>query len=78
MVSTKFDAEVEMVLREIRGNLNAGVSARATPGEELIRQNLLQLDGDLFVTARSWNSLPPVVSNRQGWKAQLELWLKRQ
>lgn len=78
MVKTEFESEVERVLQEIRGNLNAEISIRATPGDELIRQTLSQLEGDLFVTARSWHHLPPVVSNRQGWKAQVELWLKRQ
>lgn len=78
MLNAEFQSEVEKVLQELRGNLNAEISVRATPSDEFIRQAMSQLEGDLFVTARSWNSLPPVVSNRQGWKAQFELWLKRQ
>ena len=79
MVNTEFNIEVENVLQEIRGNLNAELSLEATTttSEATIRQTLALLEGDLFVTARTWNSLPPVVSNRQGWKARLELWVKR-
>jgi hypothetical protein len=78
MVSTEFDSEVEMVMQELRGNLDAGVGLQRTmPGEELIRQTLSQFKDDLFITSRSWKRLPPVVSSRRGWKAQLELWFKR-
>jgi hypothetical protein len=77
MASAEFASEVEMVLREIRGNLDAGVGVRALSGEELIGQTMAQLKDDLFVTARSWNRLPPVVSNRRGWQSRLELWFKR-
>ncbi|MGB8506933.1 MAG: hypothetical protein WCD76_00875, partial [Pyrinomonadaceae bacterium] len=31
----------------------------------------------LATTARAWDRLPPLVSNRTGWAARLELWLKR-
>lgn len=78
MSDTKIDSEVEKVLHEMRQNLKAESITRVTPGDEIIREALSQLEGDLYVTARSWNRLPPVVSNRQGWKAQAELWLKRQ
>ncbi len=77
MAQTSLDAEVESVLQEIRGNVNAEISLRATPNAELIRRTLLQLEGELVVTTRAWHRLPPVFSNRQGWKAQAELWLKR-
>jgi hypothetical protein len=78
MVNAEFDIEAENVLREIRENLKAELNLEATTtSEATIRQTLALLEGDLFVTARTWNSLPPVVSNRQGWKARLELWVKR-
>jgi hypothetical protein len=39
---------------------------------------LWQLESHLTVTERTWKRLPPLVSNRHGWKAQVELWFKRQ
>jgi hypothetical protein len=38
---------------------------------------LARLDSYLAVTARAWDRLPPVVSNRSGSVARLELWAKR-
>jgi len=80
------DAEVESVLAEIRQHLRASASAearRAAGAEtslatERSRQALAQLEADLAVTARAWSRLPPVVSNRRGAAARLELWVKRQ
>lgn len=39
---------------------------------------LARLDSYLAVTARAWDRLPPLVSNRSGSVARLELWVKRQ
>ncbi len=77
MRQTSFDAEVASVLQELRQNVSAEISLRPPPHAELMRRTLAQLAGQLAVTTRAWNRLPPVVSNRQGWKAQVELWLKR-
>lgn len=40
-------------------------------------QSLAQLEANLSTTARAWDRLPPVVSNRAGLAARLELWIKR-
>lgn len=59
-------------------HMGANVAERTrqevTPGLEL----LWQLESHLTVTERAWKRLPPLASNRQGWKAQVELWFKRQ
>lgn len=36
-----------------------------------------RLDANLATVERTWNRLPPLLSNRQGWMARLELWVKR-
>ena len=69
------DAEVEKVLAEIRQQLRASEAAQ-TPDRR--RLALAQLEADLAVTARAWNRLPPVVSDRGGAAARLEIWIKRQ
>ncbi len=42
------------------------------------RENLALINSYLTTTARAWNRLPPLVSNRSGTAARVELWLKRQ
>ena len=37
-----------------------------------------RLDSYLTVTSRAWDRLPPLVSNRSGTMARIELWVKRQ
>jgi hypothetical protein len=44
----------------------------------LAAESLALIDSYLTTTARTWDRLPPVVSNRSGVSARLELWLKRQ
>lgn len=39
---------------------------------------LARLDSYLAVTARAWDRLPPLVSNRSGSLARIELWIKGQ
>jgi hypothetical protein len=39
--------------------------------------NLALVRSQLAITARAWDRLPPVVSNRSGLTARLELWVKR-
>lgn len=70
------DAEVERVIAEIREHLRA--PADAPRDADRRRQALAQLEADLAVTGRAWNRLPPVVSDRRGAAARLEVWLKRQ
>ncbi len=38
---------------------------------------LTRMEGHLTTTARAWDRLPPLVSNRSGGLARLELWIKR-
>lgn len=39
---------------------------------------LARIDAYLTVTSRAWDRLPPLVSNRSGSNARIELWVKRQ
>jgi hypothetical protein len=41
-------------------------------------QSLSLIESYLTTTARAWDRLPPLVSNRSGFIARVELWLKRQ
>lgn len=43
-----------------------------------VAEALARIEGYLTTTARAWDRLPPVVSNRSGSLARLELWIKRQ
>lgn len=51
---------------------------RAGDSELLAGGNLSLLNSYLTTTARAWDRLPPMVSNRSGLVARIELWLKRQ
>ncbi len=74
----ELELEVEKVLHEMQQHMRANVAERTrqdvAPGLDI----LWQLESHLAVTKRTWNRLPPLVSNRHGWKAQVELWFKRQ
>ena len=85
------DTEVENILREIRERVYAeqealashstGVNGGGTSQENAGLQpaeSLPRLESYLTTTARAWDRLPPVISNRSGATARLELWLKRQ
>jgi hypothetical protein len=41
-------------------------------------QNLSLIESYLTTTRRAWDRLPPLLSNRSGFVARVELWLKRQ
>lgn len=84
------DTEVESILREIRERVYAeeeaaaaaregssnGVPAARENGASRAAGSLPRLESYLTTTARAWDRLPPVVSNRSGPTARLELWLK--
>jgi hypothetical protein len=72
------DSEVESVLAEIRQQLRAAANGDGPQSPDRRRQALAQLEADLAVTGRAWNRLPPVVSDRRGAAARLEVWIKRQ
>lgn len=46
--------------------------------ESLSATNLTLINSYLTTTARAWDRLPPLLSNRSGLMARVELWLKRQ
>lgn len=77
MGQASFDAEVAGVLQELRQHLRAELRVRVRPDAALRQHALAQLADELAITARAWKRLPPVVSDRQGWPARVELWLKR-
>ncbi len=90
------DAEVEIILREIREQvhaeeernarhrenaataINESHSSTASNGQGLLedRQEAVRIDTQFSTIARAWDRLPPVVSDRRGWTARLELWIK--
>jgi hypothetical protein len=45
--------------------------------ESVATDKLALINSYLAITARTWDRLPPLVSNRTGLAARLELWLKR-
>jgi hypothetical protein len=51
--------------------------AASTEDETIAGGNLSLLNSYLTTTARAWDRLPPIVSNRSGFGARVELWLKR-
>ena len=65
-----------------RGNGAADSEARQQitndNNETLSAENLSLIESYLTTTARAWDRLPPLVSNRSGSIARVELWLKRQ
>jgi hypothetical protein len=71
------ETEVENVLHEIRQGLRAELRARSLDESEPSATKVVRLENYLAVTERAWNRLPPVVSNRRGWVAKLELLIKR-
>lgn len=72
------DAEVESVLAEIRRQLRASAGEQLPTTTDRRGQALAQFEADLAVTARAWNRLPPIVSDRHGVAARVEVWVKRQ
>jgi hypothetical protein len=60
------------------GNGAADSGIGPTGDSETVAAEKLELISSyLTTTARSWDRLPPLVSNRSGLAARLELWLKR-
>jgi len=85
------DEEVEIVLREIRERVISQaraeqIASASTPAdgngdnryedETSSAAELARISGYLTTTARAWDRLPPVMSNRRGAMSRLELWLK--
>lgn len=75
------DLAASAVARTTTGNAGNGASnsgfARAGDNETTTAEKLALISSCLTTTARAWDRLPPLVSNRSGLAARLELWLKR-
>lgn len=87
------DEEVENTLREIRERVRRTAEQEAPAEEAISSPNVsnttkntsvigasettARIDAYLTTTARAWDRLPPLVSNRSGGLARLELWVKR-
>ena len=56
----------------------ASEALRHNDNETLLAENLSLIESYLTTTGRAWDRLPPLVSNRSGFIARVELWLKRQ
>jgi chromosome segregation ATPase len=58
--------------------INESHPSTASNGQGLLedRQEAVRIDTQLSTIARAWDRLPPVVSDRRGWAARLELWIK--
>lgn len=58
--------------------INESYSRTASNGQGLLddKQEAVRIDTQLSTIARAWDRLPPVVSDRRGWAARLELWIK--
>ncbi len=85
------DQEVADILEEIRSRVRAGATPPETSvptnsnateveavAEPVFPEPPLVTDSysSLIILARAWDRLPPLVSNRSGMSARLELWLK--
>jgi hypothetical protein len=84
------ETDVEHVLAEIRERVRAtyqastaasnGVDSSAVARNSRrvsTAETLALIDSYLTTTARAWDQFPPLVSNRKGFSARFELWLKR-
>ena len=61
-----------------QGARDAETLQQTNSHETLTAQNLALIESYLTTTARAWDRLPPLLSNRSGFIARVELWLKRQ
>lgn len=63
-----------------RSVVSSAANLSLTPRGELetrTPETTARIDAYLTTTARAWDRLPPLVSNRSGGLARLELWVKR-
>jgi hypothetical protein len=71
------DAEVESVLVEFRQHLSSLPQKKRVSEPDVRRELLARVEAGAAVAARAMDRLPPVVSNRRGWMARVEIALKR-
>ncbi|MEP6820396.1 MAG: hypothetical protein ABJA18_12745 [bacterium] len=62
----------------VRGESDSLQQIRSDDNETMTAESLSLINSYLTTTARAWDRLPPLVSNRSGLVARVELWLKRQ
>ena len=70
----------ELEAEALRAVVSSAANGSITPrGESATRtpEAMARIEAYLTTTARAWDRLPPVVSNRSGGLARLELWVKR-
>lgn len=71
-------ADLEAESRRSIGSSAAEVSAASRHESSTKTPEIMErIDAYLTTTARAWDQLPPLVSNRSGGLARLELWVKR-
>lgn len=91
MVDEEVENTLREIRERVRRAADLEVGAPTSPGSSAINTALTsrdespatnpeitaRIDAYLTTTGRAWDRLPPVVSNRSGGLARLELWLKR-
>lgn len=72
------DHDVVEILAEIKRKVGSGQVSEASSVRENSAPAISRANGyaSLTVMSRAWDRLPPVVSNRTGGVARLELWIK--
>src|SRR5713101_1071597 len=90
MVETEVESILGEIRERVRATHEAQAALSVTEGgaedsaitadarrEATTAEALALINSYLTTTARAWDQLPPVVSNRSGVAARIELWLKR-
>ncbi len=84
VISQQQEAAETTARSTITHGTNGGSDASADRAQSItrldnatVKENLALINSYLATTARAWDRLPPLVSNRSGLAARLELWLKR-
>src|SRR6266436_283489 len=90
MVETEVESILGEIRERVRATHEAQAALSVTAGgaensaitpearhEAATAEALALINSCLTTTARAWDQLPPVVSNRSGVAARIELWLKR-
>src|SRR5687767_6384898 len=77
--SARAGAESQPTLRAQEAATHAaGGAPQLTHADARTGESLARLGANLSTTERAWSRLPPLMSNRRGAAARLELWIKRQ
>jgi hypothetical protein len=71
------DVAASAAARSAIANGTNGSGGQQGHSETVAAEKLALINSYLTTTARAWDRLPPLVSNRSGLGARIELWLKR-